>query len=351
MLIAVLSGFILALFVPLIQQGARRATGWILALLPLSLTIYFSTFIPTIGHENLIFAYEWLPALGINLTFNLDGLSLLFAIIIAGVGTFIVLYGTGYLAGHHHLGRFYIYILMFMASMLGVVLSDNLITLFVFWELTSITSFLLIGYYHEKPDSRFAALQALLVTGAGGLALLAGLILLGVVSGQWEISALVEQADLIRESPLYLGIFILILAGAFTKSAQFPFHFWLPGAMAAPAPVSAYLHSATMVKAGVYLIARMHPILGHTEAWLYTVTTFGAVTMVIGAYIAWQQTDLKRILAYSTVSALGTLMMLLGLGHHHVAVEAAIVFLVVHSLYKGTLFMIAGAVDHETGTR
>ena len=350
MLLAVLSGFIVALFVPLIQRVTRGATGWILALLPLSLVIYFSSFINLISAGGRPFTYEWFPALNINLSFYLDGLSLIFAIIITGVGTFIVLYGGGYLAGHYHLGRFYIYILMFMGSMLGVVLSDNLITLFVFWELTGITSFLLIGYYHDKPDSRFAALQALLVTGAGGLALLAGLILMGVAGGQWEISALVAQADLIQANPLYLTILVLVLAGAFTKSAQFPFHFWLPGAMAAPAPVSAYLHSATMVKAGVYLVARMSPILGHTKVWLYTVTIFGVVTMLLAAYIAWQQTDLKRILAYSTVSALGTLMMLLGLGNH-VAVEAAIVFLVVHSLYKGTLFMVAGTVDHESGTR
>ena len=268
----------------------------------------------------------------------------------SGVGTLIILYGSGYLAGHHQINRFYTYILMFMASMLGVVLSNNIITLFIFWELTSITSFLLIGYYHEQDDSRFSALQALLVTGAGGLALLAGLIIMGDVGGSWEISELFQQSATIKSDPLYLTILLLVLAGAFTKSAQFPFHFWLPGAMAAPAPVSAYLHSATMVKAGVYLVARMSPILGHTDLWLYIVAGVGTFTTFLAAYIAWQQTDLKRILAYSTVSALGTLMMLLGLGNH-VAVEAAIVFLVVHSLYKGTLFMVAGTVDHETGAR
>lgn len=209
---------------------------------------------------------------------------------------------------------------------------------------------MLIGYYHEKEESRFAALQALLVTGAGGLVMLAGFVMLALQGGSWEISDLFAQANAIQGDALYLPILILILIGAFTKSAQFPFHFWLPGAMAAPAPVSAYLHSATMVKAGVYLVARLSPVLGGTEAWLYAVTGFGAVTMVIGAYIAWQQTDLKRILAYSTVSALGILMMLLGLGSE-VAVEAAMVYLVVHSMYKGSLFMIAGAVDHETGER
>ena len=352
MIIAVLSGFILALFVPIIQRFSRGATGLLLSLLPLSLLIYFATFINLVTTKGILFVYRWIPALGINLTFYLDGLSLLFAIIITGVGTLIVIYGSGYLAGHHHLGRFYTFLLMFMASMLGLVLSNNLITLFVFWELTSITSYMLIGYYHDKAESRAAALQAMLVTGGGGLAMLAGFIMLGqsTVGGSLEISELVTKAEIIQGHSLYLPILILVLIGAFTKSAQFPFHFWLPGAMAAPAPVSAYLHSATMVKAGIYLVARLSPVLGHTEAWLYLVTGFGAVTMLLTAYIAWQQTDLKRILAYSTVSALGTLMMLLGLGDH-IAVEAAIVFLVVHSLYKGTLFMVAGTIDHETGTR
>ena len=350
MLAAVLSGFILAIFVPLIQKIGRGATGWILALLPLGLVIYFASLINAVAKEGLHFTYQWVPALDISLSFYLDGLSLLFALIISGVGTLIVIYGSGYLAGHDQIGRFYIYLLMFMASMLGVVLSNNVITLFVFWELTSITSFLLIGYYHEKEESRFAALQALLVTGSGGLALLAGLIMMALVGGSWEISDLFSQGEVVANHQLYLPLLILILAGAFTKSAQFPFHFWLPGAMAAPAPVSAYLHSATMVKAGVYLIARLSPVLGHTNLWLYTVTGFGAVTTLLAAYIAWQQTDLKRILAYSTVSALGTLVMLFGLGDH-IAVEAAILFLVVHSLYKGALFMVAGAVDHETGAR
>jgi multicomponent Na+:H+ antiporter subunit A len=234
--------------------------------------------------------------------------------------------------------------------MLGVVLSNNVITLFIFWELTSVSSYMLIGYYHEKEDSRKAALQALLVTGAGGLALLAGLIMMALVGGSWEINELLEHHDAITGSSLYLPILILVLLGAFTKSAQFPFHFWLPNAMAAPAPVSTYLHSATMVKAGIYLMARFSPALGHTQAWFYIVTIAGAITMLLGAHLAWQQTDLKRILAYSTVSALGILTMLLGEGSH-LAAEAAMVFLLVHSMYKGGLFMVAGAVDHETGTR
>jgi multicomponent Na+:H+ antiporter subunit A len=351
MLVAVLSGFVLAGLAPLVTMIGRKATGWILALLPLGLFIYFGSFIGPVSAGAVIAeARPWVPTLGISLSFYLDGLSLIFALIITGIGSLVIIYGGGYLAGDRQISRFYVYILMFMASMLGVVLADNVITLFVFWELTSVSSFLLIGYYHEQADSRAAALQALLVTGAGGLALLAGLTIMALVGGSWEISELLNRGEILANSALYPAILGLVLAGAFTKSAQFPFHFWLPNAMAAPAPVSTYLHSATMVKAGIYLLARLSPALGNTGAWLYLVTGFGVVTMLLGAYIAWQQTDLKRILAYSTVSALGLLTMLLGLGDEH-AIEAAIVFLVVHSLYKGSLFMVAGTVDHETGMR
>jgi multicomponent Na+:H+ antiporter subunit A len=332
MLVAVLSGFVLAGLAPLVTMIGRKATGWILALLPLGLFIYFGSFIGPVSAGAVIAeARPWVPTLGISLSFYLDGLSLIFALIITGIGSLVIIYGGGYLAGDRQISRFYVYILMFMASMLGIVLADNVITLFVFWELTSVSSFLLIGYYHEQADSRAAALQALLVTGAGGLALLAGLTIMALVGGSWEISELLNRGEILANSALYPAILGLVLAGAFTKSAQFPFHFWLPNAMAAPAPVSTYLHSATMVKAGIYLLARLSPALGNTGAWLYLVTGFGVVTMLLGAYIAWQQTDLKRILAYSTVSALG--------------------LLVVHSLYKGSLFMVAGTVDHETGMR
>jgi multicomponent Na+:H+ antiporter subunit A len=223
-------------------------------------------------------------------------------------------------------------------------------TMFIFWELTSISSYLLIGFDHEKSKSRSAALQALLITGGGGLALLAGLILLALVGGSWEISTLMQSGDVVRQHPLYLPILLLVLLGAFTKSAQFPFHFWLPGAMAAPTPISAYLHSATMVKAGIYLLARLNPALGGTDEWHYLITLAGATTMLAGALLALPQTDLKRLLAYSTVSALGTLTLLLGLDTT-LSMKAAIVFLLVHSLYKGGLFMVAGNIDHETGTR
>jgi len=322
-----------------------------LAILPASVLIYLLGFTRQVAAgESVIFSIDWVPRLAVRFSFFVDGLSLLFALLITGIGALILIYASGYLAGHALLGRFYFYLLLFLAAMLGVVLADNLITLFVFWELTSLSSYLLIGFDHHRDEARRAALQALLVTGSGGLALLAGLLLLGSVGGSFELSELLQRGDLVRGHALYLPLLLLVLAGAFTKSAQVPFHFWLPNAMAAPAPVSAYLHSATMVKAGIYLLARLSPVLGGTEAWHYLVSLAGAVTMLTGALLAFPQTDLKKILAYTTVSTLGTLTLLLGL-HTTLAAKAAMVFLIVHSLYKGALFMIAGAVDHEAGTR
>lgn len=322
-----------------------------MALLPLALALYCASFIEAVaaGHTFTV-AYAWVPAMGVTLSFAIDGLALLFALLITAIGALVLIYAGSYLAGHPHRGRFYLYILTFMAAMLGVVLADNLLTLFVFWELTSLSSYLLIGFEHHRPEARAAALQALLVTGAGGLALLAGLLLLGQAGGSMELSTLVRQGDSVRSHALYLPILLLVLLGACTKSAQFPFHFWLPAAMEAPTPVSAYLHSATMVKAGVYLLARLTPVLGGTRAWLAIVTAIGVVTMLTGGCLALLQTDMKRLLAYSTVSALGALVLLLGVGTS-AATQAAMVFLLAHALYKGALFMIAGAVDHETGTR
>jgi multicomponent Na+:H+ antiporter subunit A len=349
--VAVLSVFVAAGLAPALHHIGRGRTSWLLALIPACLAIYFASLGGQIADGDVIsVSHRWIPSLGVSLSFYLDGLSLLFALLITGIGALIVIYAGGYMAGRTDVGQFYAYLLLFMGSMLGLVLADNVITLFVFWELTSISSYLLIGFDHERSEARAAALQALLVTNAGGLAMLAGLILLSQVGGSPEISLLRNQGAAIRTDDLYLPILLLILAGAFTKSAQFPFHFWLPGAMAAPTPVSAYLHSATMVKAGVYLLARFSPILGGTDTWTVVVTATGAVTMLIGGVVALYQTDLKRILAYSTVSALGTLVLLLGLGSTY-AVTGAIVFLLAHALYKGALFMVAGAVDHETGTR
>ncbi|NLF78823.1 MAG: putative monovalent cation/H+ antiporter subunit A [Chloroflexi bacterium] len=351
MIVAVLAGFAGAFAAPWICSRARGISGWLIALLPLGLTIFFSNYLTRVAvGETFHAAYTWVPSLDVTLAFYLDGLSLLFALIITGIGTLVIVYGGGYLKDDPQLGRFYAYILVFMSAMLGVVRADNLITLFVFWELTSISSYLLIGFKHDKADSRQAALQALLVTGGGGLALLAGLVLLGHVAGTNTISGLAPLGDVVRDDGLYGAILVLVLLGAFTKSAQFPFHFWLPGAMAAPTPVSAYLHSATMVKAGIYLLARLTPVLAGTEAWQIMLTGVGGVTMALGAFAAWQQTDLKRILAYSTVSSLGMLVLLLGIGTDY-ATRAGVALLLAHSLYKGALFLIAGSLEHETGTR
>jgi multicomponent Na+:H+ antiporter subunit A len=351
MLIAVLSGFLFAVAAPWMRQHTGRYSGWVIGLLPAGLTGYFASHIPLIAAgETLRVVHPWVPGLDIQLSFYMDGLSLLFALLISGIGTFIFIYAGNYMNKRPDLGRFYVYLLIFMASMLGLVLADNLIALFVFWELTSISSYLLIGIDHKSDTARKSALQALLVTAGGGLALLAGFILLGMAGGSFEISELLSRGDAIREHGLYLGMLILVLIGCFTKSAQVPFHFWLPSAMAAPTPVSAYLHSATMVKAGVFLLARLFPVLSGTLVWSVVVPLFGAVTMLTGIILAMRHTDLKLILAYTTVAALGTLTLLLGIGTE-LAVKAAIIFLVVHSLYKGALFLVAGSLDHGTGSR
>jgi multicomponent Na+:H+ antiporter subunit A len=292
----------------------------------------------------------WAPSLQLSLSFNLDGLGLLFAALIIGIGALVLLYASAYLAGHPRAGRFYASLLGFMGAMLGVALSDNILALFVFWELTGFTSFLLIGFEHDRDDARDAALQALIVTGGGGLALLAAGVLLIDITGTASLSMMAARGATIAAHPLYPIVAILVLVAAFTKSAHVPFHFWLPNAMAAPTPVSAYLHSATMVKAGVYLVARMTPILGATGLWTTVVTTIGALTMALGAYRSLQETDLKKILAYTTVSALGLMTMLLGVGTAE-AISAAIVYLAAHACYKGALFLVAGAIDHETGSR
>jgi multicomponent Na+:H+ antiporter subunit A len=331
--------------------GRSPGSARILAAWPAILTIVLSTELrSTLSAGRHLIELSWAASLGLSLSFNIDGLGLLFALLITAIGTLVVLYASLYLEGHPQAGRFYGSLFAFMGAMLGVALSDNILTLFVFWELTGFTSFLLIGFEHERDDARSAALQALVVTGGGGLALLAGGVLLLGVSGTTSLSAMAASRASIVAHPFYAAIATLVLLAAFTKSAQVPFHFWLPNAMAAPTPVSAYLHSATMVKAGVYLVARMTPILGATMLWTAAVTAVGVVTMVVGAYRSVQETDLKRILAYSTVSALGVLTMLLGVGTRE-AIAAALVYLVAHACYKGALFLVAGAIDHATGTR
>ncbi|HUP44067.1 MAG TPA: hydrogen gas-evolving membrane-bound hydrogenase subunit E [Thermoanaerobaculia bacterium] len=324
---------------------------WLLPLIPFALFLAFLAAVPGASEPRVIeLPLGTSEELGTRLSFRLDGLSILFALLITGIGTLIYAYGTRYLAGRTDLPRFWSYFTLFMISMLGLTLAENLITLFIFWELTSLSSYLLIGIDHERPEARDAALKALLVTGGGGMALLAGFVLIGSAVGSFELTSILAQGDLIRAHPHYIPILILVLLGAFTKSAQVPFHFWLPAAMEAPTPVSAYLHSATMVKAGVYLLARLLPALGGSEEWIAALAVAGALTMVSGAVMAVLATDLKQILAYSTMSALGSMVMLLGIGTP-AAVQAAIVFLFAHALYKAALFLVAGIVDHETGTR
>lgn len=351
MLFALLAVFVLAALAPTLHRVLGNASGWVFALAPAGIFISFAEKLLRLPDTGpIVEGIPWIPSLGVELTFLYDGLSLLFVLLISGIGVLILIYAGGYLGAHPQRGRFFCFLLLFMGSMLGVVTAENLIALFVFWELTSLSSYLLIGFNHEQEKSRSSALQALLVTFTGGQAMLAGLILMGMAGGGFSIAGFFDAPDAVRESALYVPILLLLLVGAFTKSAQTPFHFWLPGAMAAPTPVSAYLHSATMVTAGVFLLARLSPVLSGTVLWTGLVTTFGLVTMVVGAVLAVGQTDLKRLLAYTTVSALGTMVMLLGIGTE-LAAKAAAVFLLVHSLYKGALFMVAGSVDHETGTR
>jgi multicomponent Na+:H+ antiporter subunit A len=330
--------------------GGRRAGSWFLAAVPAALTGYFAHACLVVGREGpFSVTARWAPALNLSLSFRFDGLSLLFAVLIAAVGTLIVIYGGKYLQLHPNVARFHVALFAFMGSMLGLVLSDNIILLFVFWELTGFTSFLLIGFDHDRPAARRAATQALIVTGGGGLALLAAGILLVEAAGSPLLSDVMNSGGIIGH-PLHVGIVVLVLVAAFTKSAQFPFHFWLPNAMQAPTPVSAYLHSATMVKAGVYLVARMTPILGGAPIWIGTITVIATLTMAIGALRALLETDLKRVLAYSTISALGILMLLFGIGSPP-AVTAGLLYLLAHACYKGGLFLVVGAVEHETGTR
>ncbi|HSO79292.1 MAG TPA: proton-conducting transporter membrane subunit, partial [Chromatiaceae bacterium] len=305
---------------------------------------------PLVAGETRIERLTWLPAVGLDIAFRLDGLGLLFAGLILGIGGLVVLYARYYLSEQDNLGRLYAYLLLFMGAMLGVVLSENLIQMLMFWELTSLSSFLLIGYWRQREDARRGARMALAMTGAGGLALFGGILLLGRMTGSYDLSVVLASGDLIRAHPLYGPTLLLILLGIFTKSAQFPFHFWLPHAMAAPTPVSSYLHSATMVKAGVFLLARLFPALSGTWEWNYLVTGLGLMTLLTGAVIALFQHDIKGLLAYSTISHLGLITVLFGIGTPLAAV-AGVFHIINHATFKAGLFMAAGIIDHETGTR
>jgi multicomponent Na+:H+ antiporter subunit A len=351
MLTAVLVPYALALVAPLVHRALGRRSSWVLAAGVLGVLGWFASQASLVlDGGRLEESRTWVEGLGIGATFVLDGLSLIFVLLILGMGALVLVYGRGYLGSGPKLARFQVLLLLFMGSMLGLVLAGDLILLFVFWEGTSITSYLLIGTKHAKADARAAARRAFLVTGLGGLALLVGLLMLGEAGGSFRLTELEGLGATIQAHPWYTAIVLLVCLGAFTKSAQVPFHFWLPGAMAAPTPVSSYLHSATMVKAGVYLLARFQPELGDTVLWNTLLSVTGAVTMLLGAVMAYGSRDLKAVLAYSTVSGLGTIVLMLGIGTA-LATKAAIVFLIVHALYKGALFMVAGIVDHSTGTR
>lgn len=333
------------------RLGARGRGAGLLALVPAALTVYFIRTGRAVAADGPFTAtVPWAPGLDLSLSLHFDGLSLFFAVLVSAIGALVVLYAGAYLHGHPDTGRFHASLFAFMGSMLGLVLSDNLLALFVFWELTGFTSYLLIGFDHDRPDARDAALQALLVTGAGGLALMAAAILVTQGEGTASLSALLASGARLDSHPAYPAIVLLVLAAAFTKSAQFPFHFWLPNAMQAPTPVSAYLHSATMVKAGVYLVARMTPLAGGTALWTGLVTGVAALTMIGASYRAVLETDLKRVLAYSTIGALSVMLLLFGLGSPDAAL-AGLVYVLAHACYKGALFLVAGAVEHEAGTR
>ncbi len=325
--------------------------GWITSIIPLVLFGTLIYLLPQIaaGHVYRL-QLDWIPSLGIVLSIALDGLSMLFALIICFIGFFVTIYAADYLPGKAAIGKFYLYLHSFLLAMLGLVMADNILALFVFWELTTIISYLLIGFESESEAARQSARQALLVTGAGGLALLIGFLLLGDIADSYDLARIGLQSETIKADPLYLAVLLMIFIGAFTKSAQVPFHFWLPNAMTAPTPISAFLHSATMVKAGIYLLARLHPTLGGTSAWMGTLVITGGITALIGAVLAMKASDLKQILAFTTIMALGVLTMFLG-GKTTPALTAAMTFLMVHALYKSCLFLVVGIIDHQTGTR
>ncbi|MEL6122028.1 MAG: proton-conducting transporter membrane subunit, partial [Pseudomonadota bacterium] len=343
--------FIGALLPGLMNQAGRQACAMATFFVTLTAFLGLMTHLPTVLAGEVIQArVEWIPSLGLNANFFVDGLGFFFAALILGIGLLIITYGRFYLSRNDNMGEFFTYLLLFQGAMVGIVLSDNILMLLIFWEMTSLSSFLLIGYWKHLEEGRQGARMALTVTGMGGLALIGGMLLLGNIVGSFDLTVILENRELIQESPLYLPALLLILLGCFTKSAQFPFHFWLPHAMAAPTPVSAYLHSATMVKAGIFLMARLWPALSGTDAWFYLVTGAGLITMVIGAIIALFKNDLKGLLAFSTVSHLGLITMLLGTGTAYGAL-VAVFHILNHATFKAALFMSAGIVDHETGTR
>jgi multicomponent K+:H+ antiporter subunit A len=342
----------LGIFLALLgERLSRTACAVATAIAPvIALFILFSHYEAVFAGQTLLATYDWLPSVGLNLGVRLDGLGFLFALLILGIGLLVILYARYYLSDKEPMGRFFSYLLLFMGAMLGVVLSENLLQLAMFWELTSLASFLLIGFWGHRSDARRGARMSLAVTGGGGLAMLAGILLIGHIVGSFELTQVLASGDLIINHALYPLALILVLLGVFTKSAQFPFHFWLPHAMAAPTPVSAYLHSATMVKAGVFLLARLYPALSGSDLWFYLVSLTGMTTLLVGAAMALFQHDLKGLLAYSTISHLGLITLLFGLDTQ-LSTVAAVFHIINHATFKASLFMAAGIIDHETGSR
>ncbi len=343
--------FLGALLPGLMNSAGRQAVGGVTFTVTLAAFVGLMTNLPAVLNGEVVqTGFDWFPELGLNVTLMLDGLGFFFAALILGIGLLIITYARAYLSRDDNMGEFFTYLLLFQGAMVGIVLSDNVLLLLIFWELTSLSSFLLIGFWKHLPEGRQGARMALTVTGMGGLAMIGGMLILGQIVGSYDLSVILQNRDLIQADPLYVPALLLILLGAFTKSAQFPFHFWLPHAMAAPTPVSAYLHSATMVKAGIFLMARMWPVLSGTPEWFYIVTTAGLITMILGAVIALFKHDLKALLAFSTVSHLGLITMLLGTGTAFGAF-AAMFHILNHATFKAALFMSAGIIDHETNTR
>ena len=351
LIVLLLLPFIGSCLAALLPHNARNTESLLAGLVALVGTIQVALLYPQIAHGGVIREeFMWLPSLGLNFVLRMDGFAWLFSMLVLGIGTLVSLYARYYMSPDDPVPRFFAFFLAFMGAMLGLVISGNLIQIVFFWELTSLFSFLLIGYWHHRADARRGAYMALMVTGAGGLCLLAGVMLLGHIVGSYDLDQVLAAGDQIRAHSLYPVMLALVLIGALSKSAQFPFHFWLPHAMAAPTPVSAYLHSATMVKAGVFLLARLWPSLSGSEEWFWIVGGAGAITLLLGAYCAMFQNDLKGLLAYSTISHLGLITLLLGLNSPLAAV-AAVFHILNHATFKASLFMAAGIIDHESGTR
>ena len=335
----------------LLQTRSRSLPAWVSGITTAASFAIIASFYPAIASGGIIhFESEWLPQLGLNFTLRMDGFAWLFASLITGIGVLVVVYARYYMSPDDPVPRFFAFLLAFMGAMLGIVISGNVIVLSIFWELTSIFSFLLISYWHHSAAARDGARMALTITGIGGFCLLIGLLLIGNIVGSYDLDTILSSGDTIREHKLYLPVLIFIALGALTKSAQFPFHFWLPNAMSAPTPVSAFLHSATMVKAGVFLLARFWPVLSGTYEWFWIIGLAGVITLVLGAYFAIFQQDIKGLLAYSTISHLGLITTLLSLGSP-LATVAAIFHMMNHATFKASLFMAAGIIDHEAGTR